>query len=278
MKLKFTNLLAGTVIAALACTASIAKATPWHKPSVDSTTSFAVLAGSAVTLTNAVIVGDVGVDHGPLTQTTSVITGAIHVGDPFAHAAYADFLADYAAIALLPCDQVISGNLAGLFLTPGVYCVDAASTTTGGVLTLVGSATDTWIFKIGAGGTGALTGTNFTVVMTSRETCNDNVIWWTAEAATLTDSAFVGSILAGADITVTRGSVDGQLLAKGAVTVTGALINDCGPVTVTPRPKANEGVGNGVDGNTPGHLHNGGNDDPAFTPGNPGAKNKKPRG
>jgi hypothetical protein len=33
-------------------------------------------------------------------------------------------------------------------------------------------------------------------------------------------------------------------------------------------------VGNGVDGNTPGHVHNGGNDDPAFSPGNPGAKNK----
>ena len=38
---------------------------------------------------------------------------------------------------------------------------------------------------------------------------------------------------------------------------------------------ANEGVGNGVDGNTPGHIPNGGNDDPEFTPGNPGAKNKK---
>ncbi|MDI1337564.1 MAG: ice-binding family protein [Lacunisphaera sp.] len=274
MKLKFTSLLAGTVIAALFGTASIAQATPWHKPSVDSTPTFAVLAGSAATLTNAIVIGDVGVDHGPLTQTTSVITGAVHVGDPVAHAAYADFLADYAAIALLPCDQVISGNLAGQFLTPGVYCVDAASTTTGGVLTLVGSATDTWIFKIGTSGTGALTGTNFTVVLSSGETCNNNVIWWTAEAATLTDSVFIGSILAGADITVTRGSVDGQLLAKGAVTVTGALINDCGVVTVTPKPKANEGVGNGVDGNTPGHLHNGGNDDPAFTPGNPGAKHK----
>lgn len=38
--------------------------------------------------------------------------------------------------------------------------------------------------------------------------------------------------------------------------------------------KRNEGLGNGVDGNTPGHLHNGGNDDPQFRPGNPGARNK----
>jgi len=38
--------------------------------------------------------------------------------------------------------------------------------------------------------------------------------------------------------------------------------------------KGNEGVGNGVDGNTPGHANNGGNDDPGTSPGNPGAKNK----
>ncbi|MBC8549869.1 MAG: hypothetical protein H8D23_09470, partial [Candidatus Brocadiales bacterium] len=36
----------------------------------------------------------------------------------------------------------------------------------------------------------------------------------------------------------------------------------------------NEGVGNGVDGNTPGHDHNGGNDDEDYGPGNPGAKHK----
>lgn len=38
--------------------------------------------------------------------------------------------------------------------------------------------------------------------------------------------------------------------------------------------KGNEGVGNGVDGNTPGHDNNGGNDDPGSSPGNSGAKNK----
>lgn len=37
--------------------------------------------------------------------------------------------------------------------------------------------------------------------------------------------------------------------------------------------RANEGLGNGVDGDTPGHDNNGGNDDPAFSPGNPGARN-----
>jgi hypothetical protein len=45
-------------------------------------------------------------------------------------------------------------------------------------------------------------------------------------------------------------------------------------ITVTVLRPANEGVGNGVDGNTPGHDNNGGNDDPEFEPGNPGAKGK----
>jgi PKD repeat protein len=38
--------------------------------------------------------------------------------------------------------------------------------------------------------------------------------------------------------------------------------------------KGNEGVGNGIDPNTPGALHNGNNDAPGYFPGNPGAKNK----
>jgi hypothetical protein len=288
-----------TGIATLFAAAVTVSAKP--KSVTDPIQSFAVLAGSSVTLTDSLVSGDVGVDHGPLINTNSAITGTAHVGDSVAQQPYTDFLAAYVALGRMTCDQVISGNLAGQFLTPGVYCVDAASTTTGGTLTLVGSASDTWIFKIGTSGTGALTGTNLTVVMTSGETCNHNgssgrsrtplpvvmtrgekcnhnVYWWTAQAATLTDSVFIGSILAGADITVTRGSLSGQVFAAGAVTLTGAKVSVCGVGSRSPKPKAkkaNEGVGNGVDGNTPGHGHNGGNDDPGSSPGHPGASKKK---
>lgn len=269
MKCKYLGLLASAGFAALFSTASIANA----QPLLGTAQSFAVLGGSAVTVTDSTVIGDVGVDlGGAFTRTRSQISGTIHKGDTVAQLAYDDFLAAYVALATEPCGTVISGNLAGQFLTPGVYCVAAASTTTGGTLTLVGSSTDTWIFKIGTSGTGALTGTDFTVVMTSGEKCNNNVFWWTAEAATLTDSVFIGSILAGTSITVTGGSFDGQALATVAVTLTGTEVSVCG--TTPHRPKANEGVGNGVDGNTPGHDHNGGNDDPAYSPGNPGAKHK----
>lgn len=188
---------------------------------------FSVLGGTAVTCTDSVVVGNVGVDlGGAITRTNCTISGTVHAGDATAQQGYDDFLSTYAALALEPCGTFLT-VLSGQALVPGVYCVSAAATETGGVLTLVGSSTDTWIFKIGSGGTGALTGTNFSVVMSGGgETCNNNVFWWTSQAATLTDSAFIGSILAGTSITVTGGSLDGQALATDAVTLTNTEV--CG--------------------------------------------------
>jgi len=198
-------------------------------PGLGTAESFAVLGGPAVTLTNSTVTGDVGsgfpFPDSTITQTDSTITGTVHEGDTVAQQAYDDFLDAYAALNAEPCDVDLTGQpLAGQFLTPGVYCFDAAVTETGGTLTLEGSSTDTWIFKIGTLGTGALTGTNFSVVMSSGETCNNNVFWWVAEAATMTDSNFQGTILAGAGIMVTRGTFNGNALATAAVTLTDATI------------------------------------------------------
>ena len=189
---------------------------------------FAVLGGSAVTCTGCVVEGNVGVDlGGAVTQTGGSITGTVYMGDTIAQQAYDDSRAAYTALAAEPCGTYLTG-LSGKILLPGVYCVDVAATETGGVLTLDGTSADTWIFKIGTSGTGALTGTNFSVLMPGAEKCDNNVFWWTADAATLTDSVFVGSILSGTAITVTRGSLDGQALAD-AVTLTGPSI--CAPAT-----------------------------------------------
>ena len=207
---------------------------------------FAVLAGAAVTCTVSSVQGDVGLANpGAITNTSCAITGAIEEGTPAAQTAYATFLDDYTRLTTEPPCNFHEVPLTGNSLPPGVYCYDAAVTVTGGTLTLLGSSTDTWIFRIGTGGTGALTGTNFDVVMTGGATCNNNVLWWTAQAATLTDSTFIGSILAGADITVTRGSLAGQVLAggtgtasqpTGAVTLTGTVIDFCTANTPSPGP------------------------------------------
>src|SRR5665811_2103621 len=98
-------------------------------------------------------------------------------------------------LAAIECDQVLTGTLAGVTLSPGVYCFDAAATLTG-TLTLNGPADGVWIFKIGTLGTGALTGTGINVVMAGGATTQcPNVYWWVAQGATLTDSNFLGTIL-----------------------------------------------------------------------------------
>ena len=208
---------------------------------------FAVLAGAAVTCTGSTVKGDVGLANpGTITNTRCSITGATEEGTPVAQTAYdVDFLNAYSNLRTSPNCDFNNVPLAGAFLPPGVYCYDAAVTVTGSTLTLVGSATDTWIFRIGTSGTGALTGTNFNVVMTGGATCNNDVLWWTAEAASLTDSIFIGNILAGADITVTRGSLAGQVLAggigdpslrTGAVTLNNTVVDFCPTNTPPPQP------------------------------------------
>ena len=241
-----SRLIVMALFAALLFAAPFNAALAQTAPDLGTADSFAVLGGTAVTLTNSAVIGDVGVYPGTaVTLTGSTILGTIHPGDVVAEQAYSDFLAAYYELSLVECDHTISdaafsGDLAlenvltidGVGntgpLEPGVYCFDAAATFTDATLTLAGSSADTWIFKIGTLGTGALTGTNFTVVMSSGETCNNNVFWWTAQAVTLTDSVFIGSILAGTSITTTGGSLDGQALATAAVTLTGTDVAVCG--------------------------------------------------
>jgi hypothetical protein len=241
---------------------------------------FTVLANAAVTLTDATITGDVGTFQaaptGSVTQTNSTVDGAIHVGDAAAIQAFNAFLEDYDALAEIPCDETLTGTLAGVTLGPGVYCFDAAATLTG-VLTLDGPATGTWLFKIGEGGTGALTGTDFSVVMAGgAQECN--VAWWVAEAATMTDSNFIGTILAGAAITLTRGTFHGNAWAKADVTITETTVVGCESAHGNGQHngKCNQGVGNGPEGCDPGNSnnHNSSNDENGGTPGNPGRKNK----
>ena len=121
-----------TAVPALAATA----------PDLGTAKSFAVLGGPAVTLTNSTVTGDVGSGFpfpgSAVTLTGSTITGGtVHEGDAIAVEAYADFLSAYDALNAEPCDVDLTGQpLAGQFLTPGVYCFDAAVTETGGTLTL----------------------------------------------------------------------------------------------------------------------------------------------
>ena len=265
-------------------------------PSLGSASSYAALAGGpaagAVTCTSSTVTGAVGVvPLGTFVNTGCTITGATNLN---AAGAYYDFLQAYSQFPSISCDQTLTGTLAGVTLPPGVYCFPAAATLTG-TLTLDGPTDGVWIFKIGTGGTGALTGTSFSVVMAggaAQEGLCPNVYWWVAQDATLTSSTFRGTILAGGDITVTGGTFTGDALAggkgtasipTGAVTLTGSTSTACPPqggTVVHAKLKCNQGVGNGSEGCDPGKSDahwpfKGSNDENGGTPGDPGRKGGK---
>jgi Ice-binding-like len=225
-----------------------------------------------VTCTDGTIIGNVGSSglRASVVQTSCPITGSIIA--PVSAKVVTDFNRAYAAYAAIPCSTpLLTGTLAGVSLAPGVYCFSAAATLTG-TLTLTGSGP--WLFKIGTGGTGALTGTNFNVVTSNP--CNVN--WWVAQAATMTTSNFAGTILAGAAITLTGGTFNGNALAKAGVTITGTALTGCaGGKAKGNGSDCNQGVGNGPEGCDPGNSNNKNtsNDELGGTPGDPGRQGRK---
>lgn len=232
--------------------------------------------GGAVTCTDSIITGDVGSSGEPasVVQTNCTINGAVIA--PVSAGVVAQFDDAYSALADVSCDQTLTGTLAGVTLAPGTYCFDAAAELTG-TLTLSGPANAVWIFKVGNTAVGALTGTNFQVVMANGATAC-NVYWWVDAAATMTTSNFAGTILAGAAITLTGGTFEGDALARAAVTVTGVTATGCGGSSSNPPPRqaCNQGVGNGPEACDPGNSNQGdpsrSNDELGGVPGTPGRK------
>jgi hypothetical protein len=232
-KMRIKNKMSGEGIglAALAAVALLVGASPAEaQVSLGRAVGFAVLsaapeAGGAVTFTDSTISGDLGSSGLPaaVVQTGGKITGTIIA--PVDWQVIYDFNAAYDALAAVSCDRTLPATLADVTLSPGVYCFDAAATLTG-VLTLKGPSNGVWLFKVGTGGIGALTGTSLSVVMAEGAlVCN--VTWRVAQAATMTTSDFKGTILAGAEITFTGGTFSGRALGKNAVTLTGVSARAC---------------------------------------------------
>jgi hypothetical protein len=248
--------------------------------SSNQTSGYTVLANQAVTCTDGTIVGSVGTFQaaptGSITQTSCPVSGGVDVGTAGSKQAFNSFLAQYAALAPQAGDActVLSGTLDGVTLAPGAYCFPAAAALTG-TLTLDGPSNGLWSFYVGTVGTGALTGTNFSVVLANgAQACN--ITWWVAQAATFTTSNMKGSILAGAGITLTGGTFFGDIWSRADVTITGTAFTGCNGQSGqgTPRGKCNQGVGNGPEGCDPGnsnHRH-GSNDENGGVPGNPGRR------
>jgi hypothetical protein len=225
-------------IATFLSVASFQPALAKSAPSLGAASTFSVLGGQAVTCTDSIITGDVGVSPTPaFTNTACTIAGNTPPAtDAAAALARTAFLSAYNALGLMPCSQTISpaaftGNVPALGpLAPGVYCFPAGVTFTNTTLMLDGSTNPNgiWIFKVGA----ALTGSGFHVVMANgAQACN--VFWSVGAAVTLSTSTlpplFQGNILAGnaagGSVTITGGSLIGRVLANVAITMTGTNIH-----------------------------------------------------
>jgi Ice-binding-like len=234
-KFFFVCLLAA---AALLSAASFQPALAQSAPSLGAASTFSVLGGSAVTCTDSVITGNVGISPGTAFSNTrcTIAGGTPPATDAAAAQAHTALLSAYGAIGSpTQCDTAhtiftaaFTGTTLGP-LAPGVYCFPAAVTFTDTTLTLDGSTNPNgiWIFIVAA----ALKGNGFQVVTTNgAQPCN--VFWSVGAAVALTTSTlpplFQGTILAGSalgSISITGGSLIGRVLANVAVSLTGTNIH-----------------------------------------------------
>jgi hypothetical protein len=191
-------------------------------PSLGNAGSYAVLAGSQITNTGATTIqGNAGISPGigPPPHFsgfgTVVFTagGSVHDADIPAAQAQAANTAVFGAL-----DQGCTftypgafGELAGQNLIPGVYCATQFRLS-GGVLTLTGAASNTWIFKsasdlIISGGAAA------------RVISPACTVWWRVVSSASFDanSTLVGNILASTSITMAAGAaLNGRAFARTA--------------------------------------------------------------
>ncbi|MDO8680023.1 MAG: putative Ig domain-containing protein [Acidobacteriota bacterium] len=200
-------------------------------PDLGAAAPFAVLGANAVPIIGTVTCTDTGPGIGITGQVGTTFAGGItNVGpctitgpivSPVGGGVVAAFNSALGAIDVQ--NPVCTGGIpiVSTILAPGVYCSAAGTTIGVGVtLTLSGNASDVWIFRVGTGGPGALTITGGSVVMGgSALACN--VYWKTSAATALTDvPSFVGTVLSGAAVTMTRTNWIGRAMATTDVTLT----------------------------------------------------------
>ena len=188
-----------------------------------STTNFAVLAGSGITVAGAVnsttITGDIGTFPTPaiIGLGNLVLNGVNHAGDAVTQNAQNDLLAAYSDAAGRAATTTYTPiyDLGGLTLTSGVYN-DPSSFAITGTLTLDGGGNPNAVFIFQAGST-LITAAGSQVNLINGAKAQ-NVFWQVGSSATLgASSGFEGTILASQSITLnTYATADGGMLAMNA--------------------------------------------------------------
>ena len=203
--------------------------------------SFAVLAGSAITETGTtVITGNVGLSPAAGSFITGLsgvdVTGTIYAVDATGPAgsvsnpsllttAKNDLTAAYIAAASSTPVSTIGSELGGQTLTPNTYNSADGKFGITGTLTLDAQNDPSAVFIFQTASTLITAGTSTVTLINGASPCN--VFWQVGSSATLgTNSVFKGNILALESITLTTGAnVEGSVLARnGAVTLDANII------------------------------------------------------
>jgi hypothetical protein len=200
--------------------------------------TFGILAGSTVTNvtgTATSVSGDVGVWPGTAITgfgAPATITGTQHLGDAVAQTAQGNLTVAYNNAAGAAGGAVLTADIGGQTLPPGVYRTTSAQPSLGitGNLTLDGKGDPNavWIFQIQ---TTLTTAAGHSQVILINGAQSKNVIWQVGSSATLgTTTSFTGTIMAQASVTVTTGAtLNGRALAR-----TGGVTLDTDTVVVPP--------------------------------------------
>jgi len=198
--------------------------------SMASLSTYAVLAGSAITSTGATsITGDLGLAPGSSVGgfPPGILVGTQHVNDISSTQAKLDLTAAYNDLAGRTATDIVtlSGNIGGLTLTPGLYKSTSTLAVSSGDLTFdaKGNADAIFVIQIAS----SFTATSGRKVFLSGSAQAKNIYWQVGSSATFgTTSAFKGNILAMQSITFDTGaSLDGKALARiGGVTMAGNTI------------------------------------------------------
>jgi len=218
-------------------------------PPLATASTYAVIASSAITNTGATtLTGNVALSPaGSITGSPTVI-GTTNNGNGAAATALADANTAYTAFAALPGATVLTGDLGGRTLTPGLYKYSSSAAITG-ILTLdaAGNPDAQWVFQIGST---LVTAAASSVVLINGASAG-NVYWQVGSSATLgTGTLFNGTILALASVTDDGGStIMGRLFAlTAAVTLNNTTdtvvpgTSPSGSVTITTTATSNSSL------------------------------------
>lgn len=197
---------------------------------LNGTTTFALLAGSAITSTGATnITGNMGLSPGTSIGgfPPGILVGSLEINSNLATQGKLDLTAAYNDAAGRTSTDIVtlSGNIGGLTLTPGLYKTTSSLAISSGDVTFDAGGNSNAVFIIQIAS--AFTTTSGRQVFLKGGAKASNIFWQIGSSATFgTTSVMKGTIMAMEAITFNTGAtLDGRAMARtGGIVLAGNTI------------------------------------------------------